>query len=164
MTPCPCGSQKNYLTCCGLYIENQAKAKTPEALMRSRYTAYTQARIDYIKNTMQGTPLEGFNEIEATRFAKQANWTGLQVIKSYMDKANENLGYVEFIASYLEQGKPANIHELSEFQRHNDTWFYTNSLEPKGRTIKKLKISRNGPCHCGSQKKYKNCHGLNKAR
>ena len=123
MTECPCGSQTDYLACCGLYIENQQEAKTPEALMRSRYTAYTQAKMDYIKKTMLGKPLEGFDEIKTAHWARQVNWTGLEVIKSYLDKVNDKIGYVEFIASYLDEGQAESIHELSTLSITKDAGF-----------------------------------------
>ena len=70
MSLCPCGSQHLYDSCCGLYLDKKQKPQTPEQLMRSRYTAYSVANIDYIKNTMQGNPLIGFNEQEAEKWAK----------------------------------------------------------------------------------------------
>jgi SEC-C motif-containing protein len=163
MVQCPCGSQNDYLACCGLLIDSQNDAASPEALMRSRYTAYTQARIDYIKKTMYGTPLEKFDEIHAAQWAKEVTWTGLEVITSFMDDQDENIGYVEFIASFQEQGKRQTIHELSKFQRFDGKWFYTEGAQPKvKKPIKKPTLSRNAPCPCGSQKKYKNCHGMAK--
>lgn len=161
MNRCPCGSQTNYLSCCGLYINNQEAAKTPEALMRSRYTAYTQANMDYIKKTMLGKPLQEFNELEAEKWSKRVNWIGLQVIKSYMGEADNNTGYVEFIATYMEQNTVKAIHELSQFQRHDGSWFYTEGQHSAtDKLSQKHKISRNAPCPCGSQKKFKNCHAL----
>lgn len=161
MNQCPCGLPTDYLACCGSYIEKQETAKTPEALMRSRYTAYSQARIDYLRKTMLGKPLVGFNDYDTALWAKQVKWLGLQVITSYLDPRNENIGFVEFIASYMEKNAIKTIHELSQFQRHNGSWFYTDSLPPQtGKSTIKQKISRNAPCPCGSQKKYKNCHAL----
>ncbi|ARG96974.1 YchJ family protein [Legionella micdadei] len=160
MIQCPCGSETHYLACCGRYIENQETPNTPESLMRSRYTAYSQANIGYIKKTMSGKSLEGFDAAEAERWAKQATWIGLRIIKSYLDPKRQDVGYVEFIASYQMQGENQTIHELSQFQRHEGKWFYTDGTHLKTPLPpKKPKISRNAPCPCGSQKKYKNCHG-----
>ena len=160
-SPCPCGSQCYYSDCCGLYIEQEEKPKTPEQLMRSRYSAYTQAKTDYIKKTMIGKALEGFNEFTAANWAKQINWLGLEVVKTYLDPQDENTGYVEFIARYQEQEKAQTIHELSQFKRLNEQWYYTTGthIKPKKRPAKE-RIARNAPCPCGSQKKYKNCHGI----
>lgn len=164
MTQCPCGSSKEYISCCGLFIDGENKPGNPETLMRSRYTAYTMARIDYIKKTMRGKPLIGFNEVEATEWAKQLDWLNLQVIKSYRDEQDENIGYVEFIANYRSQGKKQAIHELSKFEYLDGQWFYTDGNQPKTKVkLQKATVSRNAPCPCGSQKKYKNCHGTGKS-
>jgi len=150
----------NYIACCGLFLDKLQAAPTPEALMRSRYTAFTLAKVDYLKKTMRGKPLENFDEDNTALWAKQVKWLGLEVINRYMDDEDENLGYVEFIASYQDGGKKLVIHELSKFQRFEGLWFYTEGKQPK--TNKKPKIARNSPCPCGSQKKYKNCHGQGK--
>lgn len=161
ITQCPCGSQIAYETCCGLYIDQNQLPTTPERLMRSRYCAYTQAKTDYIKKTMRGKALEGFNEQEAATWAKEINWLGLQIVKSYLDTNNENIGYVEFIANYEENDTKQTLHELSQFQRVDEQWYYTSGvLFKQKKATSKEKISRNALCPCGSQRKYKNCHGV----
>ena len=49
---CPCGSQNNYAECCEPLITGQKAADTPEALMRSRYTAFAEKNIDYLFSSM----------------------------------------------------------------------------------------------------------------
>lgn len=51
---CPCKSGKRYADCCEPFITRINLPETPEQLMRSRYTAYSQANIDYIMGTMKG--------------------------------------------------------------------------------------------------------------
>jgi len=157
MKQCPCGSKKDYQHCCELYIREQSIPQTPEALMRSRYTAYSQANIEYIKKTMQGKPLTNFNENEAKHWASQVLWLELKVIHATQNKLDDQTGTVEFIATYLESDLLKTIHENSLFRRIDNRWFYidgqlTNTL-PK-------KISRNSVCPCGSQKKFKDCTHL----
>lgn len=121
---CPCGSKNDYWQCCGAFIERQQLPQTAEALMRSRYTAYSQAKINYIQQTMLGEALQGFDPLEAEQFAKKANWQGLTVIRSLQGQANDDMGYVEFIARYQLNGQPQVIHELSEFRYINGRWYY----------------------------------------
>lgn len=157
MSHCPCGSQKKYVHCCGVYIEHQEKAKTPEQLMRSRYTAYSLAKIGYIKETMQGKPLSHFNEQEAKKWAEQAFWLGLEVLSSSME--NENCGFVEFRARFMEHNQLKTIHELSEFHQEDGYWFYVdgvNKLSPNKKH--QTTVARNSICPCGSGRKFKNCH------
>ena len=50
-TPCPCGLPHDYTKCCGPHIAGVTPAPTSEALMRSRYTAYTLALEPYLLAT-----------------------------------------------------------------------------------------------------------------
>ena len=127
--------------------------------MRSRYTAYSLANVNYIRNTMTGKPLQGFNDVEAAKWAKKVQWMGLNIVKSYMDTVDEHTGFVEFIAKYLEGQAIKTIHEISQFQYINNHWYYIDGQHPKNSPPPK-KVSRNAPCPCGSQKKFKNCHAV----
>jgi preprotein translocase subunit SecA len=50
--------------------------------------------------------------------------------------------------------------EVVQEQRRPTSAVETSSAAPKQRTVKNTeKIGRNDPCHCGSGKKYKFCHG-----
>jgi len=145
---CPCGSNIPYQACCGKYHHTDFIAETPEVLMRSRYAAYAMANMAYIKKTMQGKPLKGFNEVEAEQWSKSVCWLGLTVVKSYQE-------YVEFIAKYLEKDTVKTIHEISEFKQIDHAWYYVDGKQIQ---IPALKVSRNSPCPCGSSKKFKHCH------
>lgn len=153
----------DYLMCCGAYLAGIALPKTPEALMRSRYTAYSLGNIEYIKQTMQGKPHIAFNELKAKNWAKRVHWIGLVVFKmNGIDnmneiKKNENQGWVEFIATYLNKTHLNTIHEISEFERINGQWFYVDGQLIADSGLQKI-LSRQDLCPCGSQKKIKNCH------
>jgi SEC-C motif domain protein len=155
MSSCPCCLTTAYESCCQPLIENQKAAQTPEQLMRSRYTAYSLARIDYIKQTMRDKPLLYFNQKEATQWAKKVSWLHLQVLSSSME--HQKRGFVEFIATYIEQNQLKIIHERSEFHLHHDRWFYVDGIH-KDSPKQHPQIARNSSCPCGSGKKYKNCH------
>lgn len=120
MTLCPCSSGLDYQACCAPFLCGTARPKTPEALMRSRYTAYSMADIAYIKKTMRGKALKGFNAQEARLWAQSVEWLGLTVIS-----APEGANTVEFKACYREQGHIKYIHEISRFQYAYGHWFYT---------------------------------------
>lgn len=159
MSLCPCGSEKAYENCCGLYIDNKQHPQTPEQLMRSRYSAYSLAKIDHIKNTMKGKALIGFNALEAQQWTEQVTWLGLEVIQA--EPTTSDVGFVEFAARFRENNKIQVIHEVSEFHREEGFWFYVSGSTKQGSPkIKKPKVARNAPCPCGSGKKYKNCHTI----
>ena len=142
--------------CCGVFIEKKQTPQTPEQLMRSRYTAYSKANIDYIKNTMKGKPLAGFNELEAKTWALTVTWIGLKVIQSYLETPTK--GFVEFSVRLMEGNQLKTIHELSEFHLENNAWLYVDGENKQVPIKNKPKVARNSPCPCGSGKKFKNCH------
>jgi SEC-C motif domain protein len=153
---CPCGSQLHFEQCCDVYLQGE-KAPSPETLMRSRYTAYAKGNIAYIKRTMRGKPLIGFDEQEAYAWAKQVLWVNLTIVNSR--QISDERGYVEFIARFIERGTLNFIEEISEFHRQNGEWFYVDGERSAAKSQKNQKISRNGLCPCGSLRKFKNCHG-----
>lgn len=157
MSLCPCGSQNTYETCCSLYLEKKHIPQTPEQLMRSRYTAYSLGTIDYIIKTMKDKALLDFNELEAVQWAKRVTWIRLEVINAFM--TSPELGFVEFEAHFSEQNQVHIIHELSEFHKINDRWFYVDGVhKDRLKKIPKQQQARNSLCLCGSGKKFKNCH------
>lgn len=146
MNTCPCGSNKDYNDCCGIYISGKELPDSPEALMRSRYTAYAQINIDYIGSTMKGPALQHFNADEAREWAQKLTWEGLTVLHS---KTLGAKGWVEFLAKYSVHGHHQSLHELSEFMLENGKWYYIDGTTPK--------VGRNDLCFCGSGKKFKKC-------
>jgi SEC-C motif domain protein len=116
---CPCGnsggSRKSYAECC-LPFHNGALAPTPEALMRSRYSAYVLQLTSYLMSTWHGTTSPG--DLEPNPFMK---WLSLEVLHA---EESGDVGVVEFIAHYKENGKAGKLHELSRFVREGERWLY----------------------------------------
>ena len=121
---CYCGSKKVYSACCGLLIETQQRALSPEALMRSRYSAYAQANIAYIEATMRGPAAEGFDALAAEAWAKRVTWLRLHVIKARYHQKDSARAMVEFKAYYLDHGVESCLHEKSKFVRIDGRWLY----------------------------------------
>lgn len=92
--------------------------------MRSRYTAFTQADVDYLKKTASGKAVQMFDQKQTKKFASSVQWLGLAVIKSEV-LASDKIGYVEFIATYLHHSIKQEIHEISRFDMIDGKWFYT---------------------------------------
>lgn len=156
MQPCPCGSNKNYAECCGAFIEGQQAPSTPEALMRSRYTAYTKANTDYLLKTMKSPAKDRFDAKLSGEWTRQVQWVGLEVKKTSTELTK---GFVEFIAYFKEQEKLKAIHERSEFRYEDGAWYYVDGkhLSLNDETSRRTRMGRNDPCFCGSGKKYKQC-------
>lgn len=123
MTLCPCGSQQSYELCCAPFIEGAKFPETPEELMRSRYSAYTQAKVEYIAATMKGKAALGFDLEEARLWAGSVKWVGLRVLGSSRE---DERGFVEFKATYSQGNKKHYMHELSEFHLENQRWYYVD--------------------------------------
>lgn len=123
---CKCGTNKNYLDCCGAYITNAKLPDTPDQLMRSRYTAYATCNVEYIENTMYGNALIGFDLKDTARWAKNIVWTNLKILNSSFESKDK--GFVEFKAYYVESNQPGILHEKSEFQRKSGKWFYVDGI------------------------------------
>ena len=159
---CPCGMENPYEICCGPFLSGDTFAQTPEQLMRSRYTAYTQGNVDYIKRTMSAQALKGFDAVKAARWANAVTWRGLRVLKASSIEQDNHRGTVEFIAYYEEQGQLQQLHEISVFRKKGNQWYYVDALpnefNPRlSRAEPIQKAGRNDPCPCGSGKKYKKC-------
>jgi len=118
-TNCPCGSMDGYAGCCARYIENGETAPTAEALMRSRYSAYTLHRVDYLLATWHPStrPAQLDTMDEAA-----ARWLGLEVKRH--EQADACHATVEFVARYKVNGRARRLHETSRFVREGGQWFY----------------------------------------
>ncbi|MDI1351918.1 MAG: YchJ family metal-binding protein [bacterium] len=156
MPLCPCNSQKMYYQCCDMYIKKKQKPQTPELLMRSRYTAYNLADMDYIKQTMNGAPLINFDENKTQKWAQRVVWLNLKIIQSNYETPQK--GFVEFIASFIDRNKLFTLHEISEFHQEGTEWFYVDGINKDEVKLNNIPIARNNSCPCGSGKKFKNCH------
>ncbi len=118
---CPCGSNLLYEKCCGLYLDSNVAAPSAETLMRSRYTAYTLLREDYLLSTWH----------ESTRPAQlglaeeaSSKWLGLEVKRH--EQQNTTHAIVEFVARRKVNGRAFRLHEASRFVREEGKWFYVD--------------------------------------
>lgn len=125
---CPCGSQKEADQCCLPIISGKREATTALELMRSRYTAFTKADGAYLmrSHNSQTRPVKDRKKIEA--WARSVNWMGLVILGTQAGEANDNTGYVEFRALYLDRGEMCEIHEKSFFKRENGKWVYFSGV------------------------------------
>ena len=121
VTVCPCGSGKAFADCCGRYLDGGAAAPTAEALMRSRYTAYTLQREDYLLATWHAStrPVQLGLAGEV-----QTKWIGLDVKRH--EQQDENHAIVEFVARHKVNGRAHRLHETSRFVREDGHWHYVD--------------------------------------
>ena len=159
--PCPCKSGKTLGECCGPIIAGTAKAKTPEALMRARYSSYVTGDVEFLKTSATKAVQEEFDEAASKAWSKAAEWHGLEIIRTEKGGSRDKEGVVEFRALYTANGEFCNHHEVSKFVKEGREWkFADGELVGETPTVREEpKIGRNDPCPCGSGKKYKKCCG-----
>jgi SEC-C motif-containing protein len=118
---CPCGSDLPYAQCCQPYHAGHAAA-TPEALMRSRYSAYVVGELHYLLATWHASTAPGDLELGPIK------WLGLEV--KHAAQAGD-AGVVEFVARCKVNGRAERMHEISRFVREAGRWFYIDGQHPE---------------------------------
>ena len=156
---CPCQSGATYDDCCGPVIAGEAQAKTAEALMRARYTAYTQGEIDFVVASHDPDTAEEVDREASENWSKEAEWLGLDIVRTSEGGEGDERGEVEFIARYRMGGGDLAHHEVATFRRREDGWHYLDGDMVKAKPVVREgpKVGRNEPCPCGSGKKFKKC-------
>jgi SEC-C motif domain protein len=119
--PCPCGSGSPYAACCGPYLAGSALPQTAEALMRSRYTAYTRRDGAYLSATWHPTTRRADLGLD-----EPVKWLGLEILSIAGGGPADARGNVEFVARYKVGGRAQRIHEISRFHRREGRWFYVD--------------------------------------
>jgi SEC-C motif-containing protein len=114
--PCPCGLDKTYQDCCYAYHSGEATAQSPEALMRSRYSAFVGRLASYLEATWHSSSRPPLLDL-----SDSPNWLKLQVISSSVD---QNKGQVHFRAFYKDGNDVAFMEEQSDFVQEDGKWYY----------------------------------------
>ncbi|MEQ8266096.1 MAG: YchJ family protein [Parvibaculum sp.] len=156
---CPCSSGLAFSDCCEPYLTGAKQPPLPEALMRSRYSAFATGNIAYLEETLLPGTRDDFDRKGAAEWAAASEWTGLEVRHTEKGGPGEDEGVVEFVAHYRQDGVGRVHHETARFARKDGRWWYVDGIMGvRPRQVEK--IGRNDPCSCGSGKKYKKCCGI----
>ena len=115
---CPCDSGLLYESCCKPWHDGEP-ALTPEALMRSRYSAYVLGLSDYLLASWHPSTAPGELDMSPVK------WLGLEVKHA---EQTEDAGVVEFVARYKVDGRAERIHEISRFVREEGRWLYVDGV------------------------------------
>ena len=132
---CPCRAREpasvTYLDCCGRWhagLDDGERAPTPEALMRSRYSAYALAQgrgtgspplLDYLLKTWHPSTAPGDMELGPLQ------WTGLDVLHQ---ESSGDAAVVEFVAHHKVNGRAGKLREVSRFVREAGAWLYVDGV------------------------------------
>lgn len=156
---CPCGSGKKFSDCCEKIIDDQKLAKTAEALMRARYSAFALGKIDFLRDSLAPESRIDFDPEVTSQWAQKSKWLGLTIVSKEKGEESDSTGIVEFTAEYSVDDKVTIHHETSEFRKESGSWFFVDGKVKAAGPVQREtpKIGRNDPCTCGSGKKYKKC-------
>jgi SEC-C motif-containing protein len=126
--PCPCGSGRKAKGCCEPVLQG-TPAPTPEALMRSRYTAYATGSVGHlVRTTAPSSPhwqpdVRTWSE-ELERYCAQVSFEGLDVRSASQDG---DRGEVSFFARLRVGEQDASFGEHSRFVRDSEgRWLYVD--------------------------------------
>lgn len=126
---CPCGSKRDYDTCCEPFHKGDALPDTAEKLMRARYAAFAKAEITYIKDTYWPKFQRNFDETSYRARAINSTWLGLEIEAIEKGGDADTTGTVTFIATSLANGSFEKQREKSLFKKKAGRWYY---VEPIG--------------------------------
>jgi SEC-C motif domain protein len=156
---CYCGSAKPFGDCCEPLHNGAAQANSAEQLMRSRYSAFCCANINYLMSTLHPSRHQQNDRESLKNTAEHCRWIQLTIKHTLKGLNVDQTGEVEFVAVFHQDGNLDQLHERSRFVKENDQWFYLDGdiFEHKRPIV--LSLGRNDSCWCGSGKKFKKCHG-----
>ncbi|HVJ90448.1 MAG TPA: YchJ family metal-binding protein, partial [Labilithrix sp.] len=118
-----------YTACCGR-LHAGALAETPEALMRSRWSAFAVGRGDYLFDTLAATHPDraaprDLAVRELGRARERQRFLRLTVVDA---SASANEGEVLFVARIFEKGVDRSFAELSRFCLEDGSWRYASGI------------------------------------
>jgi SEC-C motif-containing protein len=118
---CICNSKKPFKKCCQRFLDGGEYPKTPEQLMRSRYSAYAIGGYgEYLLKTWLPSTSQGLSIEQLS--TNDTKWTDLVIIQK-SQKGDD--GFVEFKAYFLDdEGQQSVLHEQSVFKRVKGKWLY----------------------------------------
>ncbi|MEV8634853.1 YchJ family metal-binding protein [Streptosporangium sp. NPDC051023] len=119
---CPCGTAVPYRDCCGRLHRGEAAA-TAEALMRSRFSAFSVGDTAYLLRTWHPTTRPGHLDLGGG-----VRWVRLEILETTGGSAVHTEGTVRFRAHYLERGAAGEMEEHSRFVRYDGAWVYLGAI------------------------------------
>ena len=148
---CLCDSGSKPDDCCVPLIRDGKSALNPLQLMRARYYAHKSGILDFIIRTTLPSKQKDIDPTMLKKWLNSCNWISLGIIR--WAETGTNKGFVEFKASYLQEGVLKVHHELSYFMKIGGLWYYSHGAYTKA--VNQQSQSKNSICFCGSGKKFK---------
>ncbi len=124
---CYCCSGRKFEDCCQQFINGTARPSTAEALMRSRYSAYATAEVEYIIKTTHPSTRKFHDAESIEKWAKSSVWQKLEIVSTTKGNVPDKQGTVEFKAHFLDATRQPRLHrEISNFAKELGKWFFVD--------------------------------------
>nr|WP_293275831.1 YchJ family metal-binding protein [Nannocystis sp.] len=123
---CPCGRPLALSRCCGRFLAGAAWPETAEELMRSRYTAYVQGKVDYVIATTAARGRLAIDRDELLAYCQHLRGVSLAVVETLAGGPADASGVVGFVATLRVQGRKQVQRERSRFAREGGRWVYVD--------------------------------------
>jgi len=124
--PCPCESKLTFDRCCEPILAGKRLPETAEKLMRSRFTAYSLGREDYLAATTCAAEREKLDVEELGRYCRTVKCISLRILETEAGGKDDETGVVLFHAKLLINGKRMLHREKSRFIREEGKWTYVD--------------------------------------
>lgn len=125
MKSCYCNSGKIVEECCEPFLSGEKLPETAEQLMRSRYSAYVLADVNYILKTTHPSQRKYYSATAIKKWASSSKWLKLDVLATETGLASDTKGTVTFKAYYFdEKNMPQIHHEHSSFVKEKGSWYF----------------------------------------
>lgn len=118
--------------------------------MRSRYSAYVLGLIDYIIVTALPAQQALLDRDGIAHWSASSTWLGLSVARHETFAGQPEHAFVTFTVRWHDSGGEHVHEERSAFVQNEGRWFFIDPTVP-------LNATRNDPCPCGSERKFKKC-------
>lgn len=134
---CPCTSGLRYAACCRPLHAGERAAATPEALMRSRFSAFALGLGGYLVDTLssdhedRALPADALAR-ELGRVRERQRFLGLEILHASTDG---DRGEVLFFARVFERGRDRSFAELSTFVREDGSFRYQSGVLVPGERL-----------------------------
>ena len=117
---CPCTSGAAFGECCGSVLLGRSAA-TAEALMRSRFTAFSIGDTAYLLRSWHPETRPATLALDLDQ-----RWTRLDIVAADAGGALDATGVVAFVAHYDTPRGPGSLAERSRFSRVGGAWVYVD--------------------------------------
>jgi SEC-C motif-containing protein len=96
--------------------------------MRSRFSAYALAKVDYLISTRAEAKRADENREELVQYCKSVSCVGLKIVDKERGGQADDTGIVTFQASLQANGRRSLHIETSSFAREQGRWVYVDGV------------------------------------